>query len=44
MSLAVLLTVTGGEIIGAEAIKKSYPAFFRDLSMLGIQLLEREDK
>ena len=43
MALSVLLTVTGGEIHGAEAIKKSYPAFFRDLSMLGIRLTEKED-
>ncbi len=43
MALSVLLTVTGGEIQGTEAVKKSYPAFFHDLSMLGIQLLERED-
>lgn len=43
MALSVLLTITGGEIHGAEAIKKSYPAFFRDLSMLGIRLTEKED-
>ena len=36
MSLAILLTVVGGEIIGAEAVKKSYPDFFEDLSALGI--------
>ena len=36
MSLAILLTITGGEIIGAEAVKKSYPAFFDDLAALGI--------
>ena len=43
MALAVLLTLTGGCIQGAEAIKKSYPGFFRDLSMLGIALFETED-
>jgi 3-phosphoshikimate 1-carboxyvinyltransferase len=43
MSLAVLLTLTGGSIRGAEVIKKSYPAFFRDLAMLGIRLTEKED-
>ncbi|MBP3592882.1 MAG: 3-phosphoshikimate 1-carboxyvinyltransferase [Clostridia bacterium] len=44
MALSVLLTVTGGSIMGAEAIKKSYPGFFRDLSMLGICLSEKEDE
>jgi 3-phosphoshikimate 1-carboxyvinyltransferase len=38
MSLAVLLTLVGGEIDGAEAIKKSYPAFFDDLASLGIKI------
>ncbi|MBO7304112.1 MAG: 3-phosphoshikimate 1-carboxyvinyltransferase [Clostridia bacterium] len=36
MALAVLLTQFGGEIVGAEAVKKSYPDFFRDLRALGI--------
>lgn len=36
MSLAVLLTQFGGEISGAEAVKKSYPDFFRHLRALGI--------
>lgn len=36
MALSVLLTVTGGEISEAEAISKSYPAFFDDLISLGI--------
>lgn len=39
MSLSILLTLTGGEIDGAEAVKKSYPAFFEDLSSLGIEVL-----
>ncbi len=38
MSLSVLLTATGGQIDGAEAVKKSYPAFFDDLKSLGISL------
>lgn len=38
MSLAILLTLTGGEIIGAEAVSKSYPAFFDDLGRLGIEV------
>ena len=36
MALSVLLTLTGGEIEGAEAVKKSYPAFFDDIKRLGI--------
>ena len=38
MALSVLLTLTGGEIDGAEAVKKSYPTFFKDLSALGIEV------
>lgn len=37
MSLAVLLTLTGGTIEGAEAISKSFPDFFSDLGELGIE-------
>ncbi len=40
MSLSVLLTLTGGEIEGAEAVSKSYPAFFSDLASLGIEVKE----
>lgn len=36
MSLSVLLTITGGEIYGAEAVSKSFPNFFCDLGRLGI--------
>ena len=42
MALAFLLTLTGGEIIGAEAINKSYPSFFEDLKTLGIEVIEYE--
>ncbi len=38
MSLAILATVTGGTICGIEAVRKSYPNFFEDLSSLGINL------
>ena len=38
MSLAVLCTLFGGEIEGAEAVSKSYPGFFSDLYGLGIKL------
>lgn len=37
MSMAVLLTLTGGTIEGAEAISKSFPDFFSDLGELGIE-------
>ena len=42
MALSVLLTLTGGEIEGAEAISKSYPRFFDDLKSLGIEVHEYE--
>ncbi len=42
MALSVLLTLFGGEIEGAEAIKKSYPSFFADLRRLGIEVKEYE--
>ncbi len=38
MALSVLLTITGGEIDGAEAVAKSYPGFFHDLRTLGIRV------
>lgn len=38
MALSVLLTVTGGEIEGAEAVSKSYPEFFSHLESLGLKL------
>ena len=38
MALSVLLTLTGGVIDGAEAVSKSYPAFFKNLSSLGIEV------
>lgn len=42
MSLSVLLTLVGGEIEGAEAIKKSYPDFFDALTKLGIGVLRND--
>ncbi|MBQ3264405.1 MAG: 3-phosphoshikimate 1-carboxyvinyltransferase [Ruminococcus sp.] len=38
MALSVLLTVTGGVIEGAEAVKKSFPDFFERLHDLGVDL------
>lgn len=40
MSLAVLTTLTGGIIEGAEAVAKSFPEFFERIASLGIQLEE----
>lgn len=37
MALSLLLTQTGGEIAGAEAVRKSYPDFFADLGRLGLR-------
>lgn len=38
MALSVLLTKTGGTINGAEAVKKSFPDFFSELSGLDIEV------
>ena len=38
MSMAVLASITGGEILGAEAVAKSYPKFFEDIKALGIDI------
>ena len=38
MSLAILCSLYGGEIEGCEAVNKSYPDFFRDISRLGIKV------
>lgn len=40
MACAILLTMTGGEIEGAEAVSKSYPSFFEHLKSLGIGVKE----
>lgn len=39
MSLAVLATKYGGIINDAEAVKKSYPDFFRDMKRTGIEVM-----
>ena len=38
MALAVLLSVTGGVIEGAEAVNKSWPGFFEEMEELGLQV------
>lgn len=42
MSLAVLLTLTGGRIEGAQAVRKSFPDFFEKLRALGIEVITDE--
>jgi 5-enolpyruvylshikimate-3-phosphate synthase len=34
----VILCRTGGEIRGAEAVRKSYPGFFEDITSLGAEV------
>ena len=42
MALSVLLTLTGGEIEGAEAVGKTWKEFFEVLKGLGIETEVRE--
>lgn len=43
MSLAIMLTVTGGVIEGAEAVAKSFPGFFDSLKQTGIKVTQYAD-
>lgn len=43
MALSLLLSITGGEIAGAEAVNKSYPTFFDDLIKIGIRVRLTEE-
>ena len=43
MSMAVLSSITGGEIAGAEASRKSYPDFFEVIKKLGIEVTHFDD-
>ena len=38
MALSLLASQVGGVIIDAEAVRKSYPDFFRDLKRLGLEV------
>ncbi len=38
MALAILASLVGGEIAGAEAVSKSYPEFFAILGQLGVKI------
>ena len=40
MTFSVLLSVTGGTIVCAEAVQKSYPGFYDDISSLGIKVIK----
>ena len=44
MSLTVLCSLFGGEIEGAEAVRKSYPDFFGRLSEIGLEAEADDDK
>ena len=38
MALSLILSKLGGEINGAEAVRKSYPHFFEDIKNLGAKV------
>ncbi len=38
MALTLLMSITGGEISDAQAVRKSYPNFFDELSGLGLEI------
>lgn len=42
MALAVLLTLTGGKLAGAQAVRKSFPDFFEKLQALRIEVITDE--
>ena len=42
MALATLLTLTGGEIAGAEAVCKSLPEYFDMIASLGVEVIRHE--
>lgn len=43
MALTLLMSVTGGEILSAQAVRKSYPDFFEQLRAIGLEA-EYEDR
>ena len=43
MALSIMLTLTGGEICGSEAVSKSMPDFFDALQSLGIKVTKYAD-
>ena len=38
MAMSVILSKIGGKMGGAEAVRKSYPAFFEDIKTLGAKV------
>jgi len=38
MAMSLILSKTGGTIKGIEAVKKSYPGFFKDIIKLGAEV------
>ena len=40
MALSLLCSITGGTIIGAEAVAKSYPDFFEVMKKAGLEVTE----
>jgi 3-phosphoshikimate 1-carboxyvinyltransferase len=38
MALSVLLSLTGGELTRAEAVRKSWPDYFEAIRSLGIEV------
>ena len=38
MSMSFLSSITGGEVTGAQAVRKSYPEFFDDIKKIGIEV------
>lgn len=42
MAMSVILSQIGGSIQGTEAVRKSYPGFFRDIQKLGAKLITDE--
>ena len=40
MALATLCTITGGTIVNAQAVEKSFPEYFQVISSLGVSLKE----
>ncbi len=43
MSLSVIASLYGGEIVGAECVKKSYPDFFEQMKKLGLEVKLSDD-
>lgn len=43
MSLTLLSSLTGAEIEGAQAVRKSWPGFFEDMQKLGLKAVLKEE-